>query len=444
MREDALAIFNAAVSAVQPSCLLPKHIKLKGEKLWLHEQLFSLQEHDRIFVIGAGKASAAMAAETENILGDLIEKGIVVTKYDHGLPLKKIKSIEAGHPLPDKNSLLAGREILDLVTQAGEKDIVIALISGGASSLLADFPPETSLADVQEVFKLLLQSGANIHEMNAVRKHLSLIKGGQLAKAAYPATLVSFILSDVIGDPLDVIASGPTVADPTSFKDAYAVLQKYKLIETLHPSIDAWMQKGLNEEIPDTPKQGSYFFERTFNHLIGTNRIALEAAATKAEEMGFAPYIITDKLSGEADDEAKELIDYILMYRSSKPACILMGGETTVTIKGTGKGGRNQQFALAALEELIKNYTTGVSRVPLILSAGTDGSDGPTEATGAMVDEETVIKTKDSGMDVCSFLNNNDAYNFFSKIGGLVITGPTHTNVMDIVIALVYAAPKII
>jgi hydroxypyruvate reductase len=197
------------------------------------------------------------------------------------------------------------------------------------------------------------------------------------------------------------------------------------------------MQKGLKSEIADTPKPGEYYFERTHNHLIGTNRIALEAALEKARALGFAPFIITDKLSGEANEEAKKFVDYLSLYRNAKPACILMGGETTVTVKGKGKGGRNQQFALAALQELI-NHNTGATRVPLILSAGTDGTDGPTDATGALIDAETIKKTSELGLDISSFLNNNDAYHFFAKAGGLIITGPTHTNVMDIVIALVY------
>ncbi len=241
----------------------------------------------------------------------------------------------------------------------------------------------------------------------------------------------------MIGDPLDVIASGPTVADYSSFKDAYAVLQKYDLVTKLHPAIELWLQKGLNGEIADTPKTGEYFFETTFNHIIGTNRFALEAAAVKAGELGFVPFIITDRLQGDANEKAKELVEYISMYRSARPACILMGGETTVIVKGNGKGGRNQQFALAALAELIKANDTEALRKPLILSAGTDGSDGPTEVTGAMVDEETINKANELGLDISSFLDDNDAYHFFSKAGGHITTGATQTNVMDIVIALV-------
>lgn len=436
MRDLALAIFNAAVSAVQPSRLLPKNIQLNKDTLLLKDQSFSLKDIEHIYVTGAGKAAAAMALETEKILGEHITRGIVVTKYDHCLPLKKIKCIEAGHPLPDENSVKAGEEILNLVSNSGERDIIISLISGGASALMADHPPGITLSQLQHLFELLLQSGATISEINTVRKHLSFIKGGQLARAAYPATIVSFILSDVIGDPLDIIASGPTVPDTSSFQDVFSVLGKYRLTDKIHPSIYDWLQKGLNKEIKETPKPEAKFFEKTFNYLIGTNRIALDAAAVKAKQLGFTPFILTDKMSGEVDEEAKKLVVHLKNNSYSAPACILIGGETTVTIKGKGKGGRNQQFALAALHELMK-LSQDQFRIPLILSAGTDGSDGPTEATGALVDEETIRKTKTLDLDVARYLENNDAYNFFAQVGGHIITGATQTNVMDIVIVLI-------
>jgi glycerate 2-kinase len=435
MREQALAIFNAAVSAVQPSQLLPENIAVKEGKLQLKDHLFLLEDVDHIYVIGAGKAAVAMVLEIEKILGEYITKGVVATKYDHCLQLKKIKCIEAGHPVPDENSVKAGKEILDIVSNAKEKDIVISLISGGASALMADHPPGTTLSHLQHLFELLLHSGATISEMNTVRKHLSFIKGGQLSKAAYPAILVSFILSDVIGDPLDVIASGPTAADASSFQDAYSVLKKYGLLHKINSSIIDWLQKGLNKEIEETPKPGANFFKKTFNYLIGTNLIALEAAAIKAKQLGFTPFIITDKMSGEVNEESKKLVHHLNTQSYSQPTCLLMGGETTVTIKGKGKGGRNQQFVLAALNELMR-FSETQPRIPLILSAGTDGSDGPTDATGAMVDEETIKETKALGLDVSQYLDNNDAYNFFTKVGGHIITGATQTNVMDIVIVL--------
>jgi glycerate 2-kinase len=435
-RQLAFSILNAAISAVQPSRLLPEHIRLEEDILFLNDQSFPLKDIHHIYVIGAGKAAAAMAFETEKILCDHIAKGVVVTKYDHCLRLRKIKCIEAGHPLPDENSVQAGKQILEIVSNAGEKDIIISLISGGASSLMADHPPNISLSHLQHSFELLLHSGATIFEMNAVRKHLSFIKGGQLSKTAYPATLVSFILSDVIGDPLDVIASGPTIADTSTFQNAYSVLEKYGLIDKIHPSINEWMQKGLKKEIEETPKPGAKFFEKTFNYLIGTNRIALAAAADKAKQLGFTPFILTDKMSGEANEEAKKLVNYLNTKSYSQPTCLLMGGETTVTIRGKGKGGRNQQFALAALHELIK-FSESDLPIPLILSAGTDGSDGPTDATGAIVDEKIIHQTKALNLDIAHYLKNNDAYNFFAQVDGHIITGATQTNVMDIIMALV-------
>jgi hydroxypyruvate reductase len=301
---------------------------------------------------------------------------------------------------------------------------------------MADHPPGTSLKDVQEVINRLLNSGATINEINIVRKHLSLIKGGQLARAAQPALLVSFILSDVIGDPLDVIASGPTVPDPSSYKDACRILKRYHLINNISPAIKDWIQKGMKGEIADTPKPGDPIFEKSFNHLIGSNQIALNAAVEKAKELGYTTLILTNKLQGEAKEQASLFVQHVIKQNKlPKPMCILMGGETTVTIKGKGKGGRNQEFALAALEELIK-YSVDNSSIPLILSAGTDGTDGPTEATGAIVDKKTIDQAEKLGLDPLTYLQKNDSYHFFKKAGGHIITGPTQTNVMDIVIAL--------
>jgi glycerate-2-kinase len=436
MRDDALEIFYAAVNAVQPSVLLPQHISVEGDIIILHGKSFDLKECTGIYVIGAGKAGAAMALEAEKILGDRITGGVIVTKYGHALPLKKIKCIEAGHPVPDGNSVRAGTEILNLVNGCGERDIILALVSGGASALMADHPPGTSLHDVQQLSALLLQCGAAIEEMNAVRKHLSFIKGGGLSRAAYPATIVSLILSDVIGDPLHVIASGPTVPDPSTFEEAHAVLEKYGLVKKIPPSLYTWITKGCLNEIEETPAPGDPVFQKTFNHLVGTNRIALQAAAQKAVSLGYTPLIITDKMQGEAKVEAQKFIRAIVQneYSIQKRACLLMGGETTVTIRGSGKGGRNQEFALAALMELMNSPRAAM---PLILSAGTDGSDGPTEATGALVDGETITFLTNTGIDPVPYLEANDSFHFFQKAGGHIITGPTQTNVMDIVMALI-------
>ena len=436
MREQALEIFNAAVAAVQPARLLPAYISADNNQLRLHDQFFPFSQIKNIYIIGAGKASASMAFEVEKILGPLIKKGVVATKHGHALPLNIIECIEAGHPIPDQQSVYAGQRNIEIVSQAGENDIVIALISGGASALMADHPQGTTLDEVQQLFELLLKSGATIDEMNAVRKHLSRLKGGGISRDVYPATLITFILSDVIGDPLHVIASGPTVADPTTFDDAISVLKKYNLYEKIPAAIKEWMVQGIKGIIPETLKPGDPFFEKTTNHLIGTNKIALLAAAGKAANLGLEPVILPNYLSGEASGAAITFIKEILEQRDiEKPVCFLLGGETTVTIRGNGKGGRNQEFALAAFIHLTQNEIA--HDIQIILSAGTDGSDGPTDATGAFVDDEIICRAKKLELNATDYLSNNDAYHFFKKTGGLIITGPTQTNVMDIVLAII-------
>jgi glycerate 2-kinase len=438
MRNDALKIFSAAVRAVQPQFLLSRHMRWQNNQLQLGQQLFDQQHINKLFIIGAGKASAAMAREAEIVLGNRIDAGIIVTKYEHACKLKTIQCIEAGHPVPDENGLLAGRETIRLLKNAGEKDVVVALISGGASALLIDCPPGVLLPELQIVFNRLLQSGATIEEMNTVRKHLSAgIKGGQLLRTAAPATVISFILSDVIGDPLDIIASGPTVADPSTFADAWHIVHKYGLTEKLPVSIIRWLQLGLTRQIADTPKPGDPLFDKSFNYLIGSNRIALEAAEMMARGMQYETVILTDVLKGEARDKAKELVAQIQQYKGKKPACLLLGGETTVTISGTGKGGRNQEFALAALVELQKLYSIDEENMPVILSAGTDGTDGPTDAAGAVADSAVIKLAAQRGLSAEDHLTQNDSYTFFHQGGGHVITGPTHTNVMDIVVVLI-------
>ena len=436
MREHALQIFSAAVKSVQPHYLLPKHMRWQQNDLWLGEQVFKQGSYGKLFVTGAGKASAAMARETELILGNHIHEGIIVTKYDHVFPLKKIRCIEAGHPVPDENSLQGGREIIRLLKTAGEKDLVIALISGGASALMVDCPPGILLPELQQVFTRLLQCGATIQEMNTVRKHLSAgIKGGGLMRTAWPATVISFILSDVIGDPLESIASGPTVPDYSTFADAWEVLRRYQLTDKLPVSIIRWLQLGLNKQIDETPKPGDSIFGRSFNYLIGTNRVALKAAAVAAHSLGYVPVMITETLEGEVDHKARELAMQIKYYNGPRPACLLLGGETTVTIQGNGKGGRNQHFALAALSEFEKANPLA-ENIPVILCAGTDGTDGPTDAAGAVVDDAVLQTAKKKGLDPDTFLAQNDSWHFFHETGGHIITGPTHTNVMDIVVVL--------
>ena len=438
MRQHALDIFNTAVAAVQPNNLLNKFIEVNNNSLRLGDQYYNWEEKKNIFVIGAGKASAAMAVEVEKILGNRIKEGIIITKYGHALPLNIIRCIEASHPVPDENGLKATSSIIQLLQQVGENDLVISLISGGASALLADVPPNISLRNLQHLFKQLLDSGATISEMNAVRKHLSQIKGGQLSRLALPATLTSFILSDVIGNDLSVIASGPTVGDPSTFNDAIAVLKKYNLNQKVASSIFTYLQNGTKGKILETPKPGDIAFSKTHNYLIGSNGIALKAAAEKATSLGYKTIILTDALSGEAKEKAAELVTFLFSQKreDNNRTCYLMGGETTVTIKGAGKGGRNQEYALAALQALMQKEQHANDKDWIILSAGTDGTDGPTDAAGAFIDHDVLGNTLLHHLNPTHFLENNDAYHFFKKAGGLVFTGATQTNVMDIIIAI--------
>jgi len=398
----------------------------------------------RLLVAGFGKAACPMAKAIEDTLGDLIAEGIVITKYGHAGSQRlkisgrqsKITIYEAGHPVPDENGVKGTDEIIRLLKNADENTLVVCLISGGGSALLVSPYKGITLNEKQEVTQLLLNAGANIEELNTVRKHISGVKGGRLAEAAYPARVISLMLSDVIGDRLDVIASGPTSPDPTTYDDALKVMKKYALTDKTPAGILDVINKGAERIIPDTPEEGNVVFERVENIIVGSNRLALDAAKQKAEELGFHAEILSAELAGEARDAARWLASEARKRgseearKSKRPLCLISGGETTVTVKGNGLGGRNMELALAFAME-----TDGVKGV-VLLSAGTDGTDGPTDAAGAIVDGETLKDAKASGIDPASYLKNNDSYNFFKKIDSLLITGPTGTNVMDLQIVL--------
>lgn len=434
-RENAILIFDAAVSAVHPQKLIAAHLLLEQEHLHIFDQQFSLNELPDIFIIGAGKASAAMAKSVEDILGELITAGIVVAKYNHSLPLDKIICMEAAHPVPDEQGIAATAATVALLKQVKENDIVICLISGGASSLWIDLPPQASLTDIQQTFDLLLKSGATIEEVNKIRTHLSAIKGGQLLRYAPNANWFSFIISDVPGDDVSVIASGPTVPGSIVFEDVRRILEKYNLSSQLPPAILQYIQQGLRGEINEPFKSGNPI--RVINTIIGSNAIALKAAEAKAGQLGFHIAFINPGLSGDAATVGRELILTAKKYSGIKPACFLLGGETTVTVTGKGKGGRNQHMVLSALLELQSNNDNAPSNTITFLSAGTDGTDGPTDAAGAIADDETVSVIHEKRLDAQSYSDNNDAYHFFEQTGGLVKTGATQTNVMDLVVVIV-------
>jgi len=436
IRQHALEIFHAALKAVDPIEAILRYAKLAGDVLRVGAHRFDLKDYDRILVTGAGKAGAPMARALEDLLGDRIADGLIVVKEGHGLPLKHVRIQEAGHPVPDERGIKGAEEILSLVKEAGERDLVLCLISGGGSALMVAPAEGVTLADKQEVTKLLLACGADIHEINTIRKHLSRAKGGGLARFAYPATVVSLILSDVIGDDLNVIASGPAVPDTSTFSDTRLIFEKYDIWDRVPRSVQSRIERGLKGDIEDTPKAGDAVFRRCFSELVGTNIQALKAAGTKAAELGYRTLILSSSVEGEAREVVKVMTAIAKEVRSSgnplsAPACILCGGETTVTIQGDGKGGRNQEFALASALAI-----DGMDNV-VVLAGGTDGSDGPTDAAGAMADGSTLGRAQARGLDPLDYLKRNDSYHFFQTLQDLIITGPTRTNVMDVYMVLV-------
>jgi hydroxypyruvate reductase len=436
LRNDASRIFFAGLSAVEPTAAVKRFCRLEKKHLITGDAKYNLEKIRNIFIIGAGKAGAPMASALENILGERITGGIVNVKYGHVAPLKRVKLIEAGHPVPDKNGRSGASAILKLAEKAEKDDLVICLVSGGGSALLPLPVPGILLKDKQNTIKKLISCGASIHEINAIRKHTSLIKGGRLAKAVYPANLVTLILSDVVGDNLDAIASGPTVFDSSTFKDCMRIIAKYGIENELPETVVRHIRDGADGKIPETPKAGDRVFERTKNLIIGSNIEAILSAKNKAENLGYNTLVLSSMIEGNTGDAAhfhcavaKEIVKRGIPV--SPPACIISGGETTVKVTGKGLGGRNQEFVLAAASGI-----SGIYNV-VILSGGTDGNDGPTDAAGAFADSDTVKRAYRLGIDPFRFLSENDSYNFFKKLGDLFITGPTNTNVMDLRIIIV-------
>lgn len=436
LKRDVRTIFDAGLKAVDPEVAVHTHLKKTGDKLQLDNREYDLSSYENIYVIGMGKAAASMAKAIEDILGDELTTGIVNVKYGHTVPLRKIKINEAAHPVPDEAGIAASKEITELLEKTGGKDLVICLISGGGSALLPYPAGDLTLEDKQSVTKSLLECGADIHEINSIRKQISAVKGGRLAGLVYPSTLISLILSDVIGDNLDVIASGPTVPDTHTFHDCRNIIAKYKLEDKVSSSVIEYIDKGCDGEIADTPKAGSPVFKRTQNTIVGSNILAVSAAKKKAEELGYNTIILSTFIHGETEEVAKVHTAIAKEINSSgnpvnKPACIISGGETTVTIEGKGRGGRNQEFVLAAAIDI-----DGLDDIA-ILSGGTDGNDGPTDAAGAIADGTTINRAKELGLNAYQYLCENNSYNFFEPLGDLIITGPTNTNVMDLRIILV-------
>lgn len=435
-RQPLIDIFKAALSAADPYRAVLKAVTFSKGTMIIGGNAYHIDAFDRIIAVGAGKGTALMAKAVETILGGALQDGIIIVKYGHTSALKKIRRIEASHPLPDEAGVQGTEKIIAMLESADEKTLVLCLLSGGGSALLVSPVDDITLAEKRRITDLLLKSGATIDELNTVRKHLSKVKGGRLARIAHPATVISLVLSDVIGDRLDVIASGPTVPDGTTFADALRVIEKYGLRERIPARIAAFFDAGLAGGNPETPKAGDPCFTRTTNVIVGSLTRSLYAAREAALDMGLDADVVTSELQGEARDAARRLAEVAIAAKKSlkggRPKCLLSGGETTVTVRGTGSGGRNQELALAFA--LAIEGTDGLT----MLSAGTDGTDGPTDAAGAVVDGTTASKARTHGIDPEASLDNNDSYTFFQRLDALtgeehhLRTGPTGTNVMDV------------
>ena len=429
------SIFDAGVRAVAPDAALMRHVCLEDGQLLVDGQSWKLPRRGRLLVLGAGKGVAPMGAAVEELLGDRIDTGMLVVKYGHGLPLQQIAQVEAAHPVPDAAGAAATRALLELAAGAAADDLVLCLLTGGASALTPAPVSGVTLEDMQQVTELLLRSGATITELNAVRKHLSRFSGGQLARTAAPAGVVSVIVSDVVGDALDVIASGPTAPDVSTFADCMDILARYGLGSAMPPAVLHHLRQGQLHQEAETPKPGDALFRHVQNTLVATNRQALDAAAEQARSHGFRPVIRTDRMVGEAREQAALLVTQARQMAAelaadAQPVCLLAGGETTVTLRGRGRGGRNQEMALAA--------SLALQDCPHIcaLFAGTDGTDGPTDAAGGCAWAGNLAV---AGLEQARrALEENDSYAILHHCGALLRTGPTRTNVMDLAILLVW------
>ncbi len=432
LRNQAIRIFRRAVEAAQPERAVLDHLTIADGYLVAGRKRYRLGRFRNVYVIGAGKAALRMARAVERLLGQTITVGLINIPESGDRLLRRIATNRAGHPVPDRNGERGAKRIADIARKADADDLIVCLISGGASAMLPLPASPVTLAEKQETTRLLLACGADIHEMNCVRKHISALKGGQFARLAYPATVLTLLLSDIMGDDLDVIGSGPTVPDRSTNADARAVLAKFGLQKRVPASVATRLADDANE----TPKAGDRVFERVQNVLIGSNRMAVEAAAGAARELGFRTMILSTHVQGEAREVARVYAGIAREIRTSghplrPPACIVSGGETTVTLSGSGRGGRNQELALAAALALDRLDDV------LLLSAGTDGIDGPTDAAGATVDGNTIARAKRAGVDAAAALANHDSYRFFAAVGDHIKTGATGTNVADVQIILV-------
>ena len=431
-----MTLLAASLKAADPAILVKRALSLKNRRLLVGKAAYPLDKYERVVVVGGGKGAVPMASAVEQLLKDRIDGGLIVTRYGHGGVLSRIEVVEAGHPIPDRTGVAAAQRVLELLKKSGERDLVIVLLSGGASALLPSPVEGVSLTDKQVVTALLLRSGATIQELNAVRKHLSHLKGGNMATAAAPATMLALVLSDVVGNDLSSIASGPTVPDPTTFHDAMAILHHYDLWDKIPQAIKDHLVQGSRSGSSDTPKPNHPAFARVQNLIIGDVGVSLDAAAAQARRLGYHPFVLSSSLTGEAREVAKVfgaiIREIVATDRPIKrPVALLAGGETTVSVQGQGSGGRCQEFTLALAMEV-----AGLKKVT-VFGFGTDGSDGATDAAGAVADGGTVERAHALGLQPQRFLDQNDSHTFFHTMAQTIQTGPTRTNVTDLYCALI-------
>ncbi|HUT55077.1 MAG TPA: glycerate kinase [bacterium] len=436
LRGVAEAAFNDALLAADPEEAVHRNFRLKGDVLRVGDVDYFLSQFSRVFVIGAGKASVRMARAVEQVLGNTIGAGLVITTRGQSGRLRNILVREAGHPVPDQDGVRATEELLEFAGPFTERDLVVCALSGGGSALLSAPIEGVNISDLQRATRLFLSSGMTIAEINTVRKHLCRVKGGKLAARIFPATIITLILSDVIGDRPDVISSGPTAPDPTTFHDAVAVLVRRGLWEKMPDSVKNALSAGERGELPETPKSDSEVFRKVHHQVVGSNSLSITAAERRADRLGMNTMILSSTVSGESREIAHFYAALAREVRNharplKPPACLIAGGETTVTMTGTGKGGRCQELALAMVDKI--DDVPGV----VFLAAGTDGVDGSTDAAGAVCDTSTRERARAEDMDPAEYLARSDSNAFFAALGDLVTTGPTGTNVMDIHILLI-------
>ncbi len=440
MQEDLKKIYTAGIEAVSPLKAVKRHIKIEGKELILSKdnseiKRYNLDKFEKIFVVGAGKATSSMARAIEDMLENRITAGCICVKHGHVADLKRVEQIEASHPIPDNEGMKGADKIYNIIKGADKNDLIISLISGGGSALMPLPQASIKLQDKQKTTDMLIKSGATIHEINSVRKHLSRLKGGNMARAAYPASVINLMISDVVGDNMDVIASGPFVPDTSDFKDSLHVLDKYKLRKSVPLPVRIYLEEGAGGSHPENPGPGDYIFSKVTNLIIASNFLALKAARDKADELGYKSIILSSLIEGDTAETAEWHCRIAKEIDATgnplpRPACIITGGETTVKVRGSGRGGRNMEFAMQAVKGI-----AGLDKM-IVASVGTDGTDGPTDAAGAFAAGDTLKRLEEMSLNINEFILDNNSYQMFSALGDLIITGPTNTNVMDMRIIL--------